>query len=212
MRALEQARLEVEQANSEERGKLQEKVATLEQRFAEYKEATQRAISNAQKTKLGYVYIISNIGSFGDNVYKIGLTRRDRPEDRIDELGDSSVPFDFDVHALIKSEDAPKLETQLHRHFVEMQMNKVNYRREFFRVDLQHIREEIQKLGIEAKWTMTAEATQYRETLAIEQDPAKREAWINRRLKLDLLDGAAAGVDDAPEQEVSASPSEPYPN
>ena len=80
------------------------------------------------------MYIISNIGSFGELVYKIGLTRRLEPLGRIRELGDSSVPFEFDVHALIFSEDAPSLETKLHNHFLMMQMNKVNYRKEFFKV------------------------------------------------------------------------------
>jgi hypothetical protein len=144
----------------------------------------------AEQTKRGHVYIISNIGSFGEHIYKIGLTRRLEPLDRIRELGDSSVPFDFDVHALIFSEDAPALESQLHRHFVLMQMNKANHRREFFRVDLKHVREEIEKLNMTPTWTMTAEAQEYRETLAIEkaiaEDPEKRAAWLKRELKLEL--------------------------
>ena len=107
----------------------------------------------AQQTRRGHVYIISNVGSFGDHVYKIGLTRRLEPQDRVDELGDSSVPFRFDVHAMIYSEDAPALESKLHKHFVMMQLNKINHRKEFFRVDLNHIREEIETLGITPKWT-----------------------------------------------------------
>jgi len=112
--------------------------------------------------------------------------------DRVRELGDSSVPFEFDVHALIFSEDAPALESRLHKHFVMMQVNKVNRRREFFRVDLKHIQEEAEKLGITPQWTMTAEAAQYRESLAIEkairENPAMREAWIKRQLELEPLD------------------------
>jgi hypothetical protein len=134
------------------------------------------------------VYIISNIGSFGEHVYKIGLTRRLEPLDRIRELGDSSVPFEFDVHAMIYSEDAPALEAKLHDHFLVMQVNKVNYRKEFFRTNLAHIREEVTKLGVDAKWTMVAEAQEYRETLAIEaaikDDPAKRDAWAQGLLEL----------------------------
>ncbi len=98
----------------------------------DYREANQRA---------GYVYIISNIGAFGENVYKIGMTRRLEPEDRIDELSDASVPFNFDIHAMIFSDDAPKLEAALHRAFEDRKVNVVNTRREFFNVTLDEIKD-----------------------------------------------------------------------
>ena len=98
----------------------------------DYREANQRA---------GYVYIISNIGAFGENVYKIGMTRRLAPQDRIDELGDASVPFNFDVHAMIFSDDAPALEAALHNAFSDKKVNMVNTRREFFYVTLDEIKE-----------------------------------------------------------------------
>ena len=101
----------------------------------DYREANQRA---------GYVYIISNIGSFGENVYKIGMTRRLDPQDRVDELGDASVPFNFDVHAMIFSDDAPALEAALHREFENKKVNMVNHRREFFHVTLDEIKRVIQ--------------------------------------------------------------------
>lgn len=93
--------------------------------------------------KAGYVYIISNIGSFGEDVYKIGMTRRLDPQERIDELGDASVPFNFDVHAMIFSNDAPALETALHHAFENRKVNMVNQRREFFNVTLDEIKEVI---------------------------------------------------------------------
>ena len=96
-------------------------------------------------TRAGYVYIISNIGSFGENVYKIGVTRRLDPNERVYELGDASVPFRFDVHAFIFSEDAPALENALHKEFDEFRLNKINRRREFFRVPLRRIEEVIKK-------------------------------------------------------------------
>lgn len=102
----------------------------------DYREANQRA---------GYVYIISNIGAFGENVYKIGMTRRLDPQDRIDELGDASVPFNFDVHAMIFSDDAPALETALHKAFEDRKLNMVNTRREFFNVTLDEIKEVVKK-------------------------------------------------------------------
>ena len=93
---------------------------------------------------------------------------------------------------MIRCEDAPALETKLHKHFVMAQMNKVNHRREFFRVDLKHIREEIEKLGLIPQWTMTSEAAQYRESVAIEEaikkNPAMREAWAKRQFHLERLD------------------------
>lgn len=96
----------------------------------------------AQQTKAGNVYVISNLGSFGDRVSKIGMTRRLEPMDRVKELGDASVPFPFDVHMMIACDDVPKLETALHREFHKRRINRVNLRKEFFRVGL----EEIQKL------------------------------------------------------------------
>lgn len=159
----------------------------------------------AQQTRRGNVYVISNIGSFGENVYKIGLTRRLEPLDRIRELGDSSVPFDFDVHAMIFAEDAPAVETQLHRHFLLRQLNKVNHRKEFFRVTLKEIRDELTTLGLEASWTMTAAAKEYRESLAIEKaiaaDPMAREAWTKRQLLLDPVD-LSVGDEEALESAI----------
>ena len=95
--------------------------------------------------KAGYVYIISNIGAFGENVYKIGMTRRLDPQERIDELGDASVPFRFDVHAMIFSDDAPALENALHHAFEDKKVNMVNQRREFFNVTLDEIKEVVKK-------------------------------------------------------------------
>lgn len=102
----------------------------------DYREANQRA---------GYVYIISNIGAFGENVYKIGMTRRLDPQDRVDELGDASVPFNFDVHAMIFSDGAPALETALHKAFEDRKLNMVNTRREFFNVTLDEIKEVVKE-------------------------------------------------------------------
>jgi hypothetical protein len=198
-KAMEQAQLQVQQAGAEQRAFYEQQLAEVTAKWKEAEEKNQRAISMAEQTRRGHVYIVSNIGSFGENVYKIGLTRRLEPQDRIDELGDSSVPFDFDVHAMIYSEDAPALENKLHKHFVIMQVNKVNHRKEFFRVDLAHIREEIETLGIKAKWTMAAEAAEYRETKLIEQkikeNPALRDAWVKRQLELDSLEPEMPGID-----------------
>ena len=168
-RLREKVQAEFDHATDSQKAKFEAQLAEVNERLRLAEEKNQRALSMAQQTKAGHVYVISNVGSFGEDVYKIGLTRRLEPVDRIRELGDASVPFDFDVHALIRSDDAPGLENALHRHFVDGQVNKVNPRKEFFRVAIQQIRDEVERLGLQASWTMQAEAAEYRETIAIER-------------------------------------------
>lgn len=183
---IEKAQKEVAQASEEQKAKYEDKLRELEDKLKLAEDKNQRAISMAQQTKSGNVYVISNIGSFGENVYKIGMTRRLEPLDRIRELGDASVPFEFDVHTMIFSENAPGLERELHKKFLRLQMNKVNPRKEFFKVTIADIKEVVESLEINAKWTMTAEARQYRETLAIEQailnDKEKELEWERHQL------------------------------
>lgn len=169
---------EVEHANAEERSRFEAQLAEINQRLAEAEAKGQRALSMAQQTRSGNVYIISNVGSFGENVFKIGMTRRLIPEDRVKELGDASVPFAFDVHAMIKSNDAPALERMLHQTFAENQINKVNPRKEFFRIPLERIRTVVAEKELEVSFTMIAEAREYRETLALEKmSPEEREKY-----------------------------------
>ncbi|MCI8655448.1 MAG: DUF4041 domain-containing protein [Clostridia bacterium] len=124
--------------------------------------------------KAGYVYIISNIGSFGENVYKIGMTRRLDPEDRIDELSDASVPFNFDIHAMIFTEDAPALEAALHKAFENKKVNMINHRREFFNVTLEEIKEVVTKnFDKTVEFINTPTAEQYRETRKIKEQLTK---------------------------------------
>lgn len=161
---------EAEKADIEQkRGELMQQLEKIDQAFkdVDYREANQRA---------GYVYVISNVGAFGENVYKIGMTRRLDPMDRVDELGDASVPFDFDVHAMIFSDDAPKLEAALHKAFADRKLNFINQRREFFRVTLDEIKEVVR-----ANFDKTVEfvdfppAEQYRQSLAIAAESAQPE-------------------------------------
>ena len=118
--------------------------------------------------RAGYVYVISNIGSFGENVYKIGMTRRLEPMDRIKELSSASVPFEFDVHAMIFSDDAPALETSLHQTFDKKRVNLVNSHKEFFKVTLDEI-EDVVKSNYNNTVTFTKipVAKEYNETLEI---------------------------------------------
>ena len=117
----------------------------LESQLSDIEKAMKNLDYREANHKAGYVYIISNIGAFGENVYKIGMTRRLDPQDRIDELGDASVPFNFDVHAMIFSDDAPALEAALHKAFEDRKLNMVNTRREFFNVTLDEIKEVVRK-------------------------------------------------------------------
>jgi uncharacterized protein YlxW (UPF0749 family) len=120
--------------------------------------------------KAGYVYIISNIGAFGENVYKIGMTRRLDPQERIDELGDASVPFDFDIHAMIFSENAPALEAALHKAFENKKLNMVNHRREFFKVTLEEIKAVVKEnFDKSVEFIDVPEAEQYRTSLKIKE-------------------------------------------
>lgn len=147
-----------------ERGSILEKMEFLEKdKLDVYK--------REQNTRAGYVYVISNIGSFGENIFKIGVTRRFDPTERVDELGDASVPFRFDIHAMIFSDDAPALENALHKAFENRRLNMINRRREFFRVSLEEI-EEIVKSNFNkpVEIMKIAEAPEYRESLALKNN------------------------------------------
>lgn len=149
-RKLEETQKELENQKQDEKkyNQLKEQIKKLEQALQDAIERGERAMSMAQQTKKGFVYIISNVNSFGDNVYKIGLTRRLDPTERIDELSNASVPFPFQIHAIIESEDAPALEAKLHRIFYEHKINKTNWRKEFFKVTLEDINKVLEEEGI----------------------------------------------------------------
>lgn len=164
---LSKAQKDAEKATGNKLDGLNDKIAQLKAELEAAHEKSERAKSMAEQTKRGHVYVISNIGSFGDGVYKIGMTRRLEPLDRVKELGDASVPFLFDVHAMIYSEDAPSLEKELHRKFDQNRVNLVNYRKEFFEVSLNAIENAVSEISDEAEFIETAEAREYRESKAV---------------------------------------------
>lgn len=188
-RALEIARAEVDAASKEQQGALQARIDALNVKLAEAEAKNKRALSLAQQTRAGNVYITSNLGSFGDDVVKIGMTRRLDPFDRIRELGDASVPFGFDVHAMIETGDAPTLERELHDWLDERRVNRVNYRKEFFRIPLEELREFLVKKGLKASFTITAEAREYRESLAMQKMTPEQLATIRKNLVAAASDG-----------------------
>lgn len=164
---IEKAKKEAEKATGEKLTELEEKITALNADLAIAHAKMERAKSMAQQTKAGHVYVISNIGSFGEDVYKIGMTRRLEPDERVKELGDASVPFNFDVHAMLYSTDAPTLENTLHKAFDIHRVNLVNDRKEFFKVSLDHIEKVVKENFGNAEFHLTAEARQYRESAAI---------------------------------------------
>ncbi|MCX5670374.1 MAG: GIY-YIG nuclease family protein [Planctomycetota bacterium] len=163
----------LDKALAEARDEHNEEVERLKARLAEAEEKVQRAKSRAQMTKSGYIYIISNVGSFGEGVFKIGMTRRLEPGDRVRELGDASVPFPFDIHMMVSCDDAPKLENALHRALHKTRLNKIKPRKEFFRADIEHIRKIVQENHGEVEYVANAEALQYRQSISMSEDDAQ---------------------------------------
>lgn len=161
-KALEKARQETASEQGAEIERLKQRLAEAEER--------QRTISQAQLTKAGHIYVISNIGSFGDGVYKIGMTRRLDPSDRVDELGDASVPFSFDVHMMISCSDAPALEYALHKKFHTRRVNKVNPRKEYFRVDLEAIRSTVEELHGKVDYVAEPDALEFRQSATMSDE------------------------------------------
>jgi len=152
----------------EEKATLNEKILEIEDQFSSLDNEEKLIDYREQNAKAGYVYVISNIGAFGENVYKIGMTRRLEPMDRVDELSDASVPFNFDVHALIFSDNAPALESKLHEYFYSTRINKLNNRKEFFRADIEDIEKVIKEnYDKSVEIQKDAPAEQYRESLRI---------------------------------------------
>jgi len=166
--ALRKAQEEVSRATGSKHEKLMAQVAELQRKLSEAHTNKERALSRAQMTRSGHVYIISNLGSFGEQVYKIGMTRRLDPMDRVKELGDASVPFEFDVHAILYTEDAPALENKLHRAFHHRRVNRVNTKKEFFRIDLMEIVAFVHSNhSADVEIVHAAEAEEFRKTLAL---------------------------------------------
>ena len=163
-KALEEAKKELGLLSGKDLESHNQKILDLESKLEEALSDKQRAISRAQLTKSGHVYVISNIGSFGKDIYKIGLTRRLEPEIRVKELGDASVPFGFDTHAMIYSEDAPALEKELHKIFDSKRVNLANSRKEYFNVSLEEIKDAVLSIDQSVDFISTAESREYRET------------------------------------------------
>ncbi len=147
-----------------------DKIKELEEKIRILESDKETVLQREANAKAGFVYIISNIGSFGENIYKIGMTRRLEPMDRIKELSSASVPFEFDVHAMIFSSDAPELETTLHKHFADNAVNKVNPRKEFYKVDIDEIEKVVKEsYNDTVQFTKIPIASEYRQSLNMQK-------------------------------------------
>ena len=174
--ALKMVTQQIEKASPEELPDLNAKKLEIENKISEINAAIKDIDYREANKRAGYVYIISNIGAFGENVYKIGMTRRLEPLDRVNELGDASVPFNFDVHAMIFSDDAPSLENALHKAFEDKKINMVNQRREFFNVTLDEIINEVQKNHDKTvDFIRIPQAEQYRESMMLKKQVHKAQ-------------------------------------
>ncbi len=174
-KALKEIELKLQTAHETEKIRFEEEIEELKKKLEQCKE-NERKISEAEKgVKNGHIYVISNIGSFGKDIYKIGMTRRLEPEERVDELGNASVPFKFDIHAMIKSDNAPELEYRLHKAFENKRVNRVNLRKEFFNVSLDEIAQEVHKYNANIMFVKEPEALEFRESQEIIKQQDKGE-------------------------------------
>lgn len=168
--ALESINKQLLSASDEQKATLEKKKEEIEAQLIEIDKNIKDIDYRESNAKAGYVYVISNIGAFGENIYKIGMTRRLEPRERIDELGDASVPFNFDIHAMIFSDNAPALEAALHKAFENKKLNMVNHRREFFNVTIDEIKAEVMKnFDKSVEFIDIPEAEQYRTSLKMRQ-------------------------------------------
>jgi Meiotically up-regulated gene 113 len=157
-----------------------DKIAALQARLAELKsqvdqlEEQKEEIVKRANGRAGYVYIISNLGSFGEKTFKVGMTRRLNPLDRIDELGDASVPFKFDVHAMVFSDNAVELEHQLHQRLESNRVNRINLRKEFFNTDVQELQDLVQEIDPTVEFTTTMKAVEYNQSQSIVKDEQEK--------------------------------------
>ena len=165
---IEKLQEQLSAAKDEEMEKLNARILALQAQLAEVI-VKKEEISNLANGKAGNVYIISNLGSFGENVFKIGMTRRLNPQDRVNELGDASVPFKFDVHSFIFSNDAVGLESKLHNILNEKRVNKVNMRKEFFYTTVDELEELVTQIEPTAEFNKTMLAEEFRQSQSAEE-------------------------------------------
>ena len=168
---IKKAKEEMSKISNAEKQKLEKEIQKLKEALNKNNEEIDKINTWKEKSGAGYVYIISNIGSFGKDVFKIGVTRRDNPEDRIRELSSASVPFRYDTHVFIFSKDAYALEKDLHNRFDKKRVNKINMRKEFFRISMDDVKQIVKEnKGAVHSFVEHPDAEEYYDTLKIEKN------------------------------------------
>lgn len=160
---------QISTANTDEVENLKKRILELQSQLSDVR-VKKEDIVNLQNGKAGTVYVISNLGSFGEDVFKVGMTRRLDPQERINELGSASVPFSFDVHSFIFSEDAVSLENKMHELLNSKRLNKVNPRKEFFKVSIDELEQLVNEIEPTAEFTRTMMANEYRQSLSTNEN------------------------------------------
>jgi hypothetical protein len=163
----------LDKALAEAQGQHTAEVERLQARLTEAEEKSRRAVSMAEQTKAGHVYVLSNVGTFGEGVFKVGMTRRLDPMERVSELGSASVPFPFDVHAMISCDNAPSLEAALHRALSKRRINRARPRKEFFRSSIDEIRQIVLENHGEVEYVVDPEALEYHQSLTMSDEDAE---------------------------------------
>ena len=166
---IEKLKTQLASAQDKELEELNKKILELQAQLAEVV-VKKDEIATLANGKAGNVYVISNLGSFGENVFKIGMTRRLNPQDRVDELGNASVPFRFDVHSFIFSDDAVGLENKLHKLLNEKRVNKVNMRKEFFYTSVEELEQLVTSIEPTAEFNKTMLAEEFRQSQSSDQN------------------------------------------
>ena len=169
---LTDAEAKLQAANDEEKARLEAEIAELKAALEKNNNEIEKIDKWEETPGAGYVYIISNIGSFGEDVFKIGVTRRDDPEERIRELSNASVPFKYDSHVFIFSDDAYNLESSLHERFDMKRVNKVNRRKEFFNITIDDVKKIVEenKASVHS-FVEEPEAEEYYDSLKMAEMP-----------------------------------------
>ncbi len=165
---IEKLKAQLESVAEAERTKLNAKITELQAQLSDVI-IKKDEIVKLQNGKAGNIYVISNLGSFGEDVFKIGMTRRLDPQERVNELGSASVPFKFDVHSFIFSDNAVELENRLHTMLNEKRVNKVNLRKEFFKVSIDELQQLVEEVDPTAEFTKTMAAEEYRQSLSTDK-------------------------------------------
>ena len=168
---IKELKFKLNKAAAEEKAKLESEIEELKKALDKNNTEIKKLDKWKETPGAGYVYIISNIGSFGEDIYKIGVTRRDKPEERVRELSTASVPFHYDVHAFIFSKDAYSLESELHKRFDKQRVNKVNRRKEFFKITIDDVKQIVEEnKGAVHSFVEKAKAEEYYDSLKIEKE------------------------------------------